>query len=316
VGALAKKIEGGVEPTLEQRLAKAREQRLARFQESIRRRLDGMPGPAPRAYVDPIGFFRGQAALEAGRVARLLDSDKQGAERKAGPSRRRRAKMIVPTDERLAKGDQVEWVNPAEIDSSEQQIGLTRRFKASHLDRLYRNNSLSWVEWYAGDWYRNQHARCGFALSVVGGYGVATSAGETSYGLPRTEAQARARQVFMAARKTFPIAMVAFMERLLIEDDMPRLGGRAALRNVIGIRRALDQLAEWLFLGRGTRRPIADASDAVEPAVEQVECEAEIADVPLPDVDPAFLDEDGRMRPFEEIRAIIIARLGVADEAS
>jgi hypothetical protein len=160
---------------------------------------------------------------------------------------RGRLKRKIP--ERLAKGDDSEFVNPAEIDSSEQPIGLTRRFRKSHLDRLFRNERLTWTQWYAGDWYRNQHAACHFALSVVASYGERTSAGEPAYGLPRTEAQLRARNRFKAARDAFPRDMLGFMDRLLIHDELPRYGGTAAHRNITRIGAALDRLALFLQIG-------------------------------------------------------------------
>lgn len=154
--------------------------------------------------------------------------------------------VVDATPERLAKGDHSEFVNPATIDSSEQRIGLTRRFKSSHLDRLYANDRLTWVQWHAGDWYRTQHQRCSYALSVVASYGEQTSAGEVSYGLPRSEAQLRARTILRAARSAFPVDMVGFMERLLVHDELPKYGGRAASRNIARIAEALDALAAWI----------------------------------------------------------------------
>lgn len=160
----------------------------------------------------------------------------------------RRRDFIDATPERLAKGDHSEMVNPAEIDSGEQPIALTRRFSVSHLDRLYRNEKLSWVQWYAGDWYRNQHHRARFGIQVVASYGERTSVGENSYGLPRTEAQLRARRAVMDARAQWPNGMQGFMDRLLIHDELPKYGGRAAMRNMAEIRNALDILAIFLRL--------------------------------------------------------------------
>lgn len=154
---------------------------------------------------------------------------------------------IDATPERIAKGHS-EMVNPAEIDSREQQIGLTRRFRSSHIDRLYRNDRLTWVQWYAGDWYRNTHHRARFGLSVVASYGERTSASEPAYGLPRTESQLRARRAVMDARGQWPRDMIGFMDRLLIHDEMPKYGGRAAARNLTRIRGALDVLAMHLRL--------------------------------------------------------------------
>lgn len=157
-----------------------------------------------------------------------------------------REPIIDATPERLAKGDPSVFINPAEIDSSEQPIGLTRQFRASHLDRLYANGKLTDHQWQAGDWYRNTHARCGFSLSVVASYGERTTGGENHYGLARTEAQVRARQQFRMARDQMPKAMVGFMDRFLIHDAMPKYGGRAAMRNLTDIRNALDALSLYL----------------------------------------------------------------------
>lgn len=170
---------------------------------------------------------------------------------KRGRRRVATQQIIDATPERLAKGDESEFVNPAEIDSK-QTIALTRRFRSSHLDRLYRkddpSSKLSWAQYYAGDWYRNLHARCHFALSVVASYGERTSAGEPSYGLARTEAQARARQQYREARQHWPEGMTGFMERLLIRNEYPRYGGRAAMRNLDQIRAALSAMARYLRL--------------------------------------------------------------------
>src|SRR3546814_11905093 len=125
-------------------------------------------------------------------------------------------------------------VNPAEIDDTEQAIARVRRFRSSHLDRLHKNGRLSWRQFYAGDWYRNLHHRGRFGLQVVASYGERTTGGEIGYGLPRTEAQLNARRQFMEARKEWPLSMQGFMDRFLIQADMPRYGGRKAMRTKIG----------------------------------------------------------------------------------
>lgn len=160
---------------------------------------------------------------------------------------------VDATPERLGKGDYSEMVNPAEIDSSEQPIGLTRRFKATHLDRLHRAERLTWAQWYAGDWYRTTHARCGFGASVTAGYGERTTGGEVSYGLARTERQAQARDLFRAARTQWPADMTGFMDRFLIHDELPRYGGREAARRIRQIGDALEVMAEWLTTSRDRR---------------------------------------------------------------
>ena len=66
---------------------------------------------------------------------------------------------VDATPERLAKGDDSEFVNAAEIDPAEQAINRVRRFRSSTLDRLHMAGKLTWPQFYAGDQYRNAHAR-------------------------------------------------------------------------------------------------------------------------------------------------------------
>src|SRR3546814_10377196 len=79
-------------------------------------------------------------------------------------------------------------------------------------------------------------------------YGERTTGGEIGYGLPRTEAQLNARRQFMEARKEWPLSMQGFMDRFLIQDDMPRYGGSKAMRTIKQMQDALDCLADWLHL--------------------------------------------------------------------
>lgn len=169
---------------------------------------------------------------------------------KKRPATQFRPQIIDATPERLAKGDDSEFVNPAEIDSGEQPIGLTRRFVSTHLDRLHRAGRITWPQWYAGNWYRETHARCKFSMAVVSAYGERTMAAanphDFGYGLPRQEAAVRARTDMAKARQQFSMEMRGFMDRLLIRDAMPKYGGRSAMRNLSQIRAALDTLAEYL----------------------------------------------------------------------
>jgi hypothetical protein len=175
----------------------------------------------------------------------------------AKQQRRRRIKRITTpqletrldaTPERLAKGDHFEFVNPAEIDPREQELNRVRRFRMSHLDRLHKAEKLSWVQWYAGDWYRNTHHRCAFGAKVTGSYGERTTGGVQEAGLPRTEAQWRARRDLAQAREQWSQAVREHMDRFLIEDVYPRLSHRARIRDLGQMRNALDVLALYLRL--------------------------------------------------------------------
>lgn len=157
-----------------------------------------------------------------------------------------RIEVVDATPERI-RMDESEFINPAEIDSSEQRIGLTRRFKGgTRLDRLALNGRLTEFQWQAGDWYRNTHHRCSFALSVVAKYGEQTSKSEISYGLPATEAQARARSLIREARSKWPASMQGYMDRFLVHDELPRYGGNQYHRSMKDIAGTLQHLSNWL----------------------------------------------------------------------
>jgi hypothetical protein len=170
------------------------------------------------------------------------------AKRKPRTQQRLVQAAIDATPERLAKGDLSEFINPAEIDDTEQRIGRVRRFRASMLDRLYHNGKLTWGQFHAGDQFRNAYHRAGFALSVVANYGERTSAGEISYGLPRTERQVAARQLYRSLLSEVEPHMQGFMLRFLIRDALPRYGGRKAMRASSDIRKSLDRMAMYLNL--------------------------------------------------------------------
>ncbi|MGE4321942.1 MAG: hypothetical protein AB7E60_02810 [Sphingobium sp.] len=155
---------------------------------------------------------------------------------------------VDATPERLAKGDHFEWVNAAEIDPREQAINRVRRFRSSMLDRLHVNGKIDWAQWYAGDCYRNAHARAAMSSAVVAAYGERTTVGECSYGLARTESQARARDFLRQCRAQIPVDMRGFMDRFLVHDDLPRYGGNQYNRTVKQIRQTLDQLAYFMRL--------------------------------------------------------------------
>lgn len=178
----------------------------------------------------------------------------------------KRTKQVDATAQRLdraveesgAARDAWEWVDPSRIDSH-QPIASVRRFKATHLDRLYNRDDaersqLTFRQWYAGDWYRNTHARAGFSFSVIASYGERVSGTEPAYGMPRTERQADARKLWREAQAEFPRHMRDFMDRFLLHDFIPayastRAGRRGKEAIIREIAYALDCLADFLKIG-------------------------------------------------------------------
>jgi hypothetical protein len=157
------------------------------------------------------------------------------------------SRILDATPERLAKSDHSEMVDPATIDSSEQPIGRTRRFRDTWVDRLHRRGLLTDAQWYACDWYGKIHARAFAAPSVVADYGRSSGGGEQTYGIARSEAQAAARRQYRAARDRLPAQMVALVEAAVIYDDVPRFtNGQQQGRYAGRIAAAIQPLAEWL----------------------------------------------------------------------
>jgi hypothetical protein len=173
---------------------------------------------------------------------------KAARKRKSRSDRIGHAELVDATPERLAKGDEQEFVNPATIDSSEQRIGLVRRFKATTLDRLHKNGAITPRQFDAGDWLREQYERCAFEGRVTASFDEPVSGGEPAYCLARTEFQARCREVYRAALKQLPAVMLGYTVRLVVHDQQPRYGGNQYYRTMRELGLALDRLGDWLML--------------------------------------------------------------------
>lgn len=169
--------------------------------------------------------------------------------RKPGIARPRAPKIKTPpldaTPERLAKEPDAAMETVKDEKTTAGTI-IVRRFRSTHLDRLHKNGKLSLQQWQAGEWYRNKHDEGHPAPRVTAQYGHHVPGGEPSYGLARTEYQLRCRQDWLAARACWSREQQGFMDRFLVRDELPRYGGRKAMRNIAFIRDALDEMALYL----------------------------------------------------------------------
>lgn len=174
----------------------------------------------------------------------------KGKSRKArlAVSRSKAARIVDATPERLAKSDHSEFINPAEIDSSEQVIARVRRFRDSWVDRLYRRGMLTYAQWYACGWYQRVHAQAFAAPRVVADYGRGCGGlGDQSYGIAQSEAMAAARRQYREARDRLPVQMVQLVEAVVLHDDVPSFSyGQQRARFVARIAASVQPLAEWL----------------------------------------------------------------------
>jgi hypothetical protein len=168
--------------------------------------------------------------------------------------KRKRSHSLLPTPldatpERLAMCES-DWINPAELDSSEQPMGYTRRLKPmTRLDRWHRAQVITQRQYDAGNWYRTVYEAGSVEPRVVSSYGERTTGGENSYGLARTDRQLQARTALRQARCIFSREIVGFMDRLLLRDALPDFRGRRMMHTISEARHALDDLANYLKLG-------------------------------------------------------------------
>jgi hypothetical protein len=159
------------------------------------------------------------------------------------------ARIVDATPERIAMADHSEQVNPAEIDSSEQPIGRTRRFRDSAVDRLHRRGALTYAQWYACDWYAKLHVAAFTAPRVVADYGRSHGGdGERNVGLPQSEAQLASRKLLLTARKHIPAQMVRLFEQVVVQDAMPPLSsGRARDQFAKRISTTAQAVADYIY---------------------------------------------------------------------
>ncbi|MDX3884045.1 hypothetical protein [Sphingomonas sp. MM-1] len=197
--------------------------------------------------------------MAAARAAAILKGDRTVSVAPPPPAKRaRRApaqKPIDATPERISmaepdgkNGVRFHDTVEAMIDKAGQRALITRRFADAQIDRWLKQKRLTYAQWYAADWYRNQYALAGIEGRVVAQYDITHPGAEgSSYGLPANERQLRARQRWRQGRALLPENMVDLVDRLVIHDVAPALSsGRMRDRYAARIGRALDPLADWL----------------------------------------------------------------------
>lgn len=152
------------------------------------------------------------------------------------------------TPERLAHANENSEVVKATIDKAGERALLTRRFADSHIDRMRKRGLITEAQWYAADWYRTRHQLAGFGGRVIAKYGDAGGgAGDSVFGLPASERQARERQLWRQARQQIPEKSRRTIDAVVLHDEMPALrNGRQRERFAGHIGRMLEPLVRWL----------------------------------------------------------------------
>lgn len=199
-----------------------------------------------------------QAAWAGGAISAGLRGQKVAARAprpkpaKSKPARQAVQEHVDATPERIARAAGDHEIVDAIIDKAGERAKLTRRFADSAIDRMHKRGQLTYVQWYACDWYMRLHAEAMGSPRVVAAYGDGVGGcGSENYGQPRSRHQWDARRKLRDARAVIPVQMLGLFDRVVIGDDMPSFrNGQQRTRFADRIANAAEPLAKWLGLIR------------------------------------------------------------------
>jgi hypothetical protein len=142
--------------------------------------------------------------------------------------------LDVITPEMLARGDY-----------AAEKRGR-RYYRLSHLDRLRRNEKLTYEQHQAGVWYRAQWDAGQYDKPRTSDYTRVRGENVVQFTLP-TNAQ-QARNNWRTARSAIPGHLVGLADRLILRNEWPKVHHRTLARSLADLRDALDSLARHLRL--------------------------------------------------------------------
>jgi hypothetical protein len=134
-------------------------------------------------------------------------------------------------------------LTPEQAASGDYDDTGRRKFRLHMIDRLHRNNKLTYEQHAAGSWYRDQWDRGRYDNPRTSDPGRARGSNVLSF-IPVN--QQRARDNWLEARTKWPTGMLGFMERLILRNELPKRHHRAMARDLAAIRAALDAMVKHL----------------------------------------------------------------------
>ena len=296
--------------------------------------------PRPPKVVDASG--------EPERIVQLLKRDRQdnraelaritaGQEIVAGKFDNLAATVLLPTPEQLRHGKFEPFTPDKTMGTVRSTEGL-RRVQVNRIVQLHQRGVLTDDTYPACLWYRRTWEACGFTTGIGA---VALSeriGGEKNYGLlARTEMEVEARGLFAMAGRAMPHDMRGTFDRVVLEEMSITDAARAARCRYTNVTAVVRHAALLLFGAIQHLLPVrAVGALGSEPAAVDTDeldrlrrIEALAASTTLPGeraaadaaaarirerLDPIFLDDDGFMRPWDQIAAITRGRVaGLAD---
>ncbi len=167
----------------------------------------------------------------------------------AGPVDSTPKPHLEATPERLRHAANDTETVKANIDKAGERALLTRRFRDSHIERMFAAKRITEAQANAARWYLEQWALSGIPGRVVANYspdggGQARCIGSKLLG---SERQYLARMRWREARSHIPHNMVAIVDMVALHNEVPAFGhARYRERFAQHVGKGLDPLAKWL----------------------------------------------------------------------
>ncbi|GHH09296.1 hypothetical protein GCM10008023_05790 [Sphingomonas glacialis] len=211
---------------------------------------------------------------------------------------------LQPTPELLRTGEFAEYI-PDKTDGTIRTVPTLRRVQHSRIIALHKRGVLDDDTFPACLWYRKAWEGCGFDLSATAAAWGEQIPGEKAYGHGgKTPAQVEARQNFRFAAAFIPDDMRKTFDLVVLEELTITDAAREARCRYTNVTVMLKLAAYLLRGGIGhvlpTREVGAPGGDVAPDPASQSTPE------PRPDLDPRYLDERGYMRPYAEIKVILL----------
>ncbi|MDY7525503.1 hypothetical protein [Sphingomonas sp. 10B4] len=262
---------------------------------------------------------------EQARVEAILRRDRAGtkterkrrealAEVKEGKFGNLADTAMQPTPELLRTGEFAPYT-PDKTDGTIRTVPTLRRVQHSRIIALHKRGVLDDDTFPACLWYRKAWEGCGFDLSPTAAAWGEQIPGEKAYGHGgKTPAQVEARQNFRFAAAFIPDDMRKTFDLVVLEEFTIADAAREARCRYTNVTVMLKLAAYLLRGGIGHVLPTREVGvPGCQPHAQISPPEpAGSVPEPRPDLDPRYLDERGYMRPYAEIKVLLLG--GVLDE--
>jgi hypothetical protein len=304
----------------------------------------------PKVSDEEIASMYGTSISEAKRVAALLGrdrADRRSDHRRATAEQELEAgkfdniddAVVLPTREQLRHGE-FEPFTPDKTVGTIRSTQALRRVSEARIVQLHARGVLTDDTYPAVLWYRRAWEKTGYdTVLSASAMSERSAGGERAYGhMARTAVEAEARFAVHFAAGFIPADMLGTFDRVVLEEMTITDAARAARCRYANVT-AVVRHAALLLLGgiahllpvRAVGAPGSSPQDVELARLRKVEAleagaatdgEREAAGAAAERIrsriDPVFMDDQGYLLPWDQISAIILAKLGdgVEDEAA